>query len=189
MTASPVQAILRRPLPLFMAAMLLLTPVLMSVAVPDAHAADASNPSLVATHGKWSVYTFMEKGHPVCYMLSQPKKSRGNYTRRGDIYALVTDRPADGSKDVFSYIAGYPYKPGSNVTLDVDRKHFTLFTQDDTAWAPDAATDAKIASAIRHGSDMVVKGTSSHGTNTVDTFSLKGSGDSYNAMIKTCAGK
>lgn len=136
--------------------------------------------------GKWSAHVFMEDGHKVCYMASRPTEEQGKYTRRGDVYALITHRPAEGSKNVFSYITGYTYKPGSDVTVTVDGKKFTLFTQDETAWTPDAATDNALANAIRKGSNMVVKGTSSRGTVTTDTFSLKGSGAAHDAISREC---
>lgn len=146
----------------------------------------ASEPRLIATHGKWSAYVFTENGNKVCYMISEPTKHEGNYSRRGPIYALITHRPAEGSRNVFSYIAGYLYREKSDVTLRIDKTNYTLFTQDDTAWAPDAATDGKIAESLRRGSTMVVRGTSSRGTSTTDTFSLSGSTAAHDAITREC---
>lgn len=146
----------------------------------------ADEPRLIETSGDWSAYVFMEDGKKVCYMASQPKKAEGDYTRRGDIFALITHRPGENTKDVFSYITGYSYKPGSDVTVTIDSDKFTLFSQDDTAWASDASTDGKISQAIRKGSKMVIKGVSSRGTQTTDTFSLKGSGAAHSAISKEC---
>lgn len=143
-------------------------------------------PRLLIQDGDWKAYVLVESGQKVCYMVSQPVKEEGKYSQRGDIYALVTHRPAENSVDVFSYIAGYSYKGGAEVKLSIDSRSFTLFTQGDTAWAEDAATDKKISSAIRAGSKMVVVGTSSRGTLTTDTFSLKGSGGAYKAISKEC---
>lgn len=148
----------------------------------------ADEPKLLATEGKWSAYSYVENKKTVCYILSQPAQDEGKYARRGEIYALITNRPSDGSKNVFSYIAGYPYKPGSDVIVEIDGSEFTLFTQDDTAWAPDAATDDKIAQAMAKGSSMVVKGVSARGTSTVDTYSLEGSGAAHKAMTQACDG-
>lgn len=150
-------------------------------------AAMAAEPKLISTHGKWSAYMFVENGNKVCYIASEPVKDEGAYARRGQIYALITNRPAEGSKNVFSYIAGYPYKPATDATVKINDTVFTLFTQDDTAWAPDAATDEKITEALRKGSSLIVKGTSARGTPTVDTFSLDGSGSAHDAMTKECA--
>lgn len=149
-------------------------------------AAYASEPTLLSTHDAWSAYTFKENGNTVCYMASEPIKEEGNYSRRGKIYALITNRPAEGSKNVFSYIAGYPYKEASEAILQIDGTKFSLFTQDESAWAPDAETDGRIANAVRQGSKMIVKGTSRRGTLTTDTFSLKGSSAALDAITKAC---
>lgn len=148
--------------------------------------AQASEPRLIGTFGDWSSYTFKENGNKVCYMASQPQKAEGNYTKRGDIYALITHRPAENTKNVFSYITGYPYKPGGDVTVKANGRTFKLFSQDDTAWTPDAATDNALTSAVRKGSNMVVKGMSKRGTLTTDTYSLRGSGKAYEAISKEC---
>lgn len=146
----------------------------------------ASEPELVSTHGDWSVYKFTENGNKVCYMAATPQKDEGDYSRRGKIYALVTSRPAEGTKNVFSYIAGYPYKDGSEVTVKIGAKSFSLFTQDETAWTADAETDSRLAQALRGGSKMVIKGVSRRGTQTMDTYSLRGSGAAHDAISQKC---
>lgn len=150
--------------------------------------AHAGEPRLLGTYGDWSAYVFTENGNKVCYMASKPKKEEGNYTRRGEIFALITHRPAEGTKNVFSYITGYEYKAGSEATIDIGSNRFVLFTQDETAWAPDAQTDNKIADAIKAGSNMIVKGTSSRGTLTTDTFGLKGSAAAHDKITAECRG-
>ena len=148
--------------------------------------AQNGEPRLLAKYGDWSAYMFIENGSKVCYMISQPKTAQGNYSKRGKIYALITHRPAEGSRDVFSYITGYSYKAGSDASLEVDGTSYTLFTQDETAWAPDAESDRAVSRVIRDGSRMVVKGTSSRGTETTDTFSLKGSSKAYKRISDEC---
>lgn len=148
--------------------------------------ARAEEPRPLGVHGTWQAFVFNEGGEKVCYMASQPTAAKGNYTSRGEIFALVTHRPAEGTRNVFSYITGYDYKPGSDATVKIDGDSFLLFTQDDTAWAPDAETDNKLTDYIRKGSNMVVTGTSSRGTLTTDTFSLRGSGAAYDAISREC---
>lgn len=146
----------------------------------------AVEPQLINTFGAWTAYTFEEKSGKVCYMASQPKKAEGDYTSRGDIFALVTHRPGEDSLNVVSIVAGYPYKENSEVELTIGNKTFTLFTQGDRAWARTAKADAEITEAIRKGSEMVVKGTSSRGTLTTDTYSLRGSNNAYEAISRAC---
>jgi hypothetical protein len=146
----------------------------------------ASEPRLLGEHGDWKAYVFMENNNKVCYMVSQPKKDEGNYSKRGDIFALITHRPAENSRNVFSYIAGYAYQAGSEVTVKVNNQTFKLFTQDDSAWAPDQNTDNRLADSIKRGNALVVQGTSSRGTLTTDTYGLKGSSAAHKAISDEC---
>ncbi|MFP4312991.1 MAG: invasion associated locus B family protein [Alphaproteobacteria bacterium] len=148
--------------------------------------AQSGDPAPLGKFGAWQAFTFMEDGQRVCYMASKPTEMKGKYSRRGDVFALITHRPGEGTKNVFSYITGYSYKPGSDTTVKIDGDSFLLFTQDDTAWAPDAQTDNKLAEYIRKGSKMIVTGTSSRGTLTTDTFSLRGSAAAHDAISKAC---
>lgn len=148
--------------------------------------ASADEPELIGRHGDWTAYKFMEGGNKVCYMASQPKTSKGNYSKRGDVFALVTHRPSENTKNVFSYITGYTYKPDSEVTLEIGSEKFSLFTDNDRAWTQDDSADQALTDALRKGSKMVVKGVSSRGTQTTDNFSLKGTGGAYDAITKEC---
>lgn len=134
----------------------------------------------------WSAFQFTEDGKPACYMASQPKKAEGDYTKRGDIYAIVTHRPSEDRRDEVSIVAGYPYKKDSSVEVAVGDRTFQLFTQDDSAWAPDKDGDRALIQAMIKGTSMVVKGTSSRGTLTTDTYSLRGFTRAYQAISKAC---
>jgi hypothetical protein len=119
-------------------------------------------------------------------MSSQPQKQEGKFTKRGEVFLFVTHSAADGTKDVVSVSAGYPYKENVDVTLKANGRSFALFTQGETAWAREKSADAAISEAIRKGATLTVKGTSKRGTLTTDTYSLKGSGDAYKAISKEC---
>lgn len=148
--------------------------------------AQASEPQLIGTFGDWRAFTFTENGNKVCYMASQPKTAVGNYTQRGEVFALITHRPAEKTRDVFSYIAGYPYKENSLVTIKADGRDFKLFTQDETAWAVDETADKSLSEAVKAGSRLIVEGTSKRGTVTTDTYSLSGSGKAYEKITTEC---
>lgn len=125
-------------------------------------------------HGKWTAYSFKDRGNTVCYMASAPTKQRGDYKKRGEPYALVTNRPATKSKGEVNFVAGYTYKNDSPVTVIINKKKFELFTTDDRAWSPNAQTDADLVKSMVRGSRMTVEGRSSRGTKTTDTYSLSG---------------
>jgi hypothetical protein len=150
------------------------------------HSARAGEQRLMAAYEAWEAYVFTEDNGKVCYMASQPGNAEGKYTKRGDPFALVTHRPADNTRNVFSYIAGYSYKAGSEVALKIDDQEFKLFTQGETAWAQDGETDTKIINALKAGKSMVVSGVSAKGTATKDTYSLKGVTKAYEKITKEC---
>lgn len=141
----------------------------------------------IGDYGGWSAYQFVENGQTTCYMASAPSKDEGDYTNRGKIYARVTHRPAENTKDEVSLLAGYTYLDKSFATATIGNKTFDLFTDKDTAWAPDATTDSQLVRAMKAGQNMVVRGTSSRGTDTKDTYSLIGFTKAYNAISKACA--
>jgi len=173
----PLRTIARRRLPAVAA---------FALGIALASGAQAADPKIIGSFGAWTAYTYAEGSGKVCYMASQPEKAEGDYSRRGDVFALITHRPKEKSLNVISIVAGYPYKKGSDVSLSVDGKEYALFTHGERAWARDSQTDAAIATAIRKGSRMVVKGTSSRGTVTTDTYSLRGSSAALDAISKAC---
>ena len=124
----------------------------------------------------------------ICYIGSLPQKAEGNYTRRGDTYVLATHRPGENVFGEISVEAGYTYKPGSEVEVNVDGQTFKLFTQGGNAWAYDEQADRALVEAMKAGRQMIVKGTSSRGTLTTDTYSLAGFTAAYNAISDACGG-
>ena len=154
--------------------------------VLSAAAASAQDVEYLGTERDWHAFQFEENGNMVCYMASRPTREEGNYTRRDDVFALVTHRPAENSRNVVSFITGYTYLPGSDVTVTIGADSFTLFTEGDTAWARDSDTDQRMVAAMRAGAQMVVRGTSSRNTATTDTYSLFGFTATIDQINQAC---
>ena len=148
--------------------------------------ATAQQPKQIGTYNAWSAFTYQENGGIVCYRVSEPTKDEGDYTRRGKIYTLVTHRPAKKSLGVVSVIAGYQYKEGSEISVNIGGTTYKLFTVDDHAWAATAQEDKQLVEAMKKGSTMVIKGASSRGTETTDTYSLSGFTKAYEEIGKAC---
>lgn len=146
----------------------------------------AETPMQIGDFGNWQALTFQEDGNTGCYMLSSPDRMEGAYKSRGEVYALVTHRPAENTRDVVTIIAGYAYQPESEVTLQIGGQKFQLFTHKDGAWAPDAEQDRALVDAMKGGSTMTVSGVSARGTETTDTYSLTGFSKAYNAINNAC---
>ena len=146
-------------------------------------------PRHIGDYGDWAAYTYKERGKSVCYMASTPKKDEGKYTKRGDIYAVVTHRPNENSFDVVNFVAGYTYKPDSKVEVKIGKETFNLFIADDKAWTLTSQDDKKLVNAMKRGERMIVNGVSSKGTKTKDTYSLKGFMRAYKAISAKCGKK
>lgn len=147
-------------------------------------------PKLLGRYGDWSAYTYKENGKNVCYMASTPKRDEGKYTQRGDIYAVVTHRPGEKSFDVVNFVAGYTYKKGSKVEIKIGKETFNnIFTDADKAWTLTEKDDQALVAAMKRGQRMIVKGVSSRGTQTKDTYSLSGFTRAYKVISAKCGKK
>jgi invasion protein IalB len=149
------------------------------------HPAAAQQRSL-GTFGDWTAVVDGSGSKRLCYVGSEPKKSEGKYTSRGNIHLLVTHRPADKVTGEVSVTTGYTYAEGKDAEVDIDGKSFKLFTRGSNAWAYDVAADRELIAAMKAGRTMVVRGTSSRGTLTTDSYSLAGFTAAMNAIDKAC---
>lgn len=140
----------------------------------------------LGSFGEWAAFTRTEGNAKVCYMGSSPQKMLPAEVRRGDVYVLVTHRPTEKSLGIISIEAGYSFKPESQVEVTVSGMGvFKLYTSGGQAWAY-SNEDPKLVAAMKAGGSMVVKGTSSRGTVTTDTYSLVGFTAAYQAIDKAC---
>jgi Invasion associated locus B (IalB) protein len=167
-----------RRLPSAMAAMILAAGYFSS--------AEAADPTAIGRYGAWQALTFDEGGSKGCYVFSEPKQMEGKYSSRGKVYTLVTHRPGSKQLNVVTIIAGYTYKPESEVVVEIGDETFKLFTDKGTAWTPTADSDQRMVDAMKNGSEMKVHGISARDTETVDTYSLQGFTKAYSAINEAC---
>jgi hypothetical protein len=153
-----------------------------------ASAALAVQPQRVAVSGHWSVFRVGSGASSECFAYSVPTKSEGKYTTRGEVMVQVTHRPKQRVRDEISFTAGYTFKSGSALAVEVDGKKFELFTHEDRAYARDAASDRALAESMMKGNQMIARGTSSRGTQTIDRYSLTGFTRAHQTLDKACSG-
>jgi len=140
----------------------------------------------------WSIFQAGTDAQRMCWIVSQPtqkaafRNGKSVSVQRGDIFLMVAIRPADGVKGEVSFLSGYPFKKGSEVKASVGTDDFTMFTEDQAAWAPSAEDDAALVNAFRKGANAKIEGVSSRGTKTVDTFSLSGFTAALDAAVELC---
>jgi hypothetical protein len=135
--------------------------------------AAANEPTLIGVFNDWRAYTFEDTGGKICYVVSVPKKEEGNYTRRGDVFFLVTHRPSSNVFGEISTITGYTYKEGSEPQATIGGQAFSFYAEGDAAWVR-RNQESDLLTAMKKGANMVVTGLSSRGTKTSDTYSLSG---------------
>ncbi|MGI9420737.1 MAG: invasion associated locus B family protein [Geminicoccaceae bacterium] len=153
-----------------------------------AGAAAAQTPYSLGSYTDWNVWELDEGGQKICYIVSEPKKQAGTYTRRGKPAILVTRRPTPAVTDEVSVQPGYTYLEGSSVSLAVGQNQFTLFTRGAHAWTKDETEDRTLIDVMKRGESMVVQGESIKNTTSTDTYSLLGFTKAYNAMVAACSG-
>ena len=134
----------------------------------------------------WAAFAEGEGKNLACMAVSKPKKSEGNYSKRGDVFAIITHLPGQKKWNEFSVVAGYNYKTNSNPEILIDQKKFQLFTSGSRAWSFSPSDDEKIINFLKKSIKMKVVGTSSRGTITTDTFSLMGFSKAYKRINEAC---
>lgn len=147
----------------------------------------ASTPVLIGEYSDWVAYSYKDSNGIVCYMASSPKKDEGKYTQRGDIYTIVTHRPKEKTFNVVNFVAGYDFKQGSKITVKIGNTTIDkFFTDQDKAWTLSEKIDTQVVEAMKKGDRMIVEGTSSRGTKTKDTYSLRGFMAAHKAITAKC---
>lgn len=152
-------------------------------------AAAQESTNVVGTATDWSIFT--EADPKECWGVSPPKETVNSRdgqpvsVRRGDILLFVTFRPDSNAGEV-SFTGGYPFAPGSTVSITVDGQTYELFTEGEWAWAASPADDATLLAALKKGTTAVLTARSGKGTQTQDTFSLRGFTAAMEEAAKRC---
>ena len=135
----------------------------------------------------WNAHRFTEEGSRVCTMWSQPTKAQGKYTRRGEVFALVSHRPAEKQIGVVWFEMGYPFAADRELSVAIDAGKPVLLPVNGSIAEHDSPEVSRgLVRKMRAGARMVVTGRSQRGTETVDTYSLAGFTASYEAISKAC---
>jgi invasion protein IalB len=140
--------------------------------------AGASAQQEVGVFKAWKAFTQDDPDGKLCFVASQPTDSKYSQkiSDRDAAFFMITSIPAKSIRNEASTIIGYPFAPNSTVTVDIDGKKFSMFTnesQGDTAWAVVEQQEALVA-AMKSGTRMTVEGKSRRGTISTDSYSLSG---------------
>ena len=104
---------------------------------------------------------------------------------RGDFYVLVY-KNIGSPETVVQIEAGYDYKMGKDIIVNIDQGEYIFYTTDELPGAAWTKDDNKVIFAMKKGLDLIVTGESSRGTITNDVYTLKGFTASFNKLTKDC---
>ena len=155
---------------------------------PAAAVAGGVEPVLIGQFGTWGAYTATPNGKKVCFALAKPTSSKTNPPNRprDPAYAFVSTRPSEKVFNEVSVMIGYALKPGSESIIEVGGGSYAMYTQGDGLWIKNAAEEERMVEAMRRAPDAIVKGISAKGTETTDTFSLKGLSQALDRIAQDC---
>ena len=147
-----------------------------------------AEPTLIGQFGTWGAYSAAPNGKKVCFALAKPSSSKTNPPNRprDPAYAFVSTRPAEKVANEVSVMIGYTLKQGSESSLEVGGASYSMYTQGDGLWIKNAAEEERMVEAMRKSADAVVKAVSAKGTETADTFSLKGLAQALDRLAQDC---
>jgi hypothetical protein len=145
-------------------------------------------PTLVGQFGDWGAYVANNAGKQICYALAKPSSQATQPPNRprDPAYIFVSTRPSENVRNEVSIVIGYPFKPGSEASVDIGQAKYAMYTQADGAWIKNAAEEARMVDTMRRGADLVVSGESGKGTNSTDRYNLRGLSQALDRVAQEC---
>lgn len=156
-----------------------------------AWAQGAAAPTLVGTFDTWSMFSYngTYKGNTpgkICYIYAEPADMKPPSLDHGRVSFSITTSPTQGVPNESSFVVGYALKEQSPVTVDIDGRKFTMFTEGDSAWLINTAEEPQLLDAMKSGSNMTVSAQSRRGNQTTYKYSLDGVTAAADKMIDEC---
>jgi hypothetical protein len=136
--------------------------------------------------GDWEALATASKDK-TCYALGAPqKRTPEGKLKDATANIFVSTRPGEGVRNEVAINLGYPTKDNSPASADIDGDAFDLVTMGTNAWLKNPAKEKEFVEALKSGAKLVVKASSSKGTATSDTYSLKGLSDALSRVQQEC---
>ena len=129
--------------------------------------------------GKWNFIL----ADSYCYIGSYPIETEIPEGKKRDQAYILVYRMNNSEDAIIQVEAGYPYDSKKSVEVTIDKKLYNFVSDEGSAWTEN---DIKVISSMKKGLVLSVKGQSSRGTKTKDTYSLKGFTAAYNKLFKDC---
>src|ERR1041384_1550379 len=97
---------------------------------PPPPAPGGGQPSLLGQFGEWGAYTANSAGKKICYALAKPSSSATEPANgpREPAYTFISTRPSENVRNEISIVVGYPFKPGSEASVDIGSSKYAMYT-------------------------------------------------------------
>jgi hypothetical protein len=143
----------------------------------------------LGTHRFWTAWKGADANGVICYVSSQPQTSVTDPAGRprGEIHFLIIHRKGLGTRNEVQTLVGYPLGSSTTPQAVVDGRGYDMVIEGEAAWLASTADEDAFVEALKRGTEMVVRGTSTRGTNTTDTYSLSGVTAAMDAIDAACA--
>lgn len=153
----------------------------------------AAKPTLIGTFNDWQTWSYTGPYHgtgegKVCYIYAEPEKMEPQRLDHGRVSFSIASAPSQGIQAEANFVVGYTMREQSSVTVTVDGRKFTMFTQGDSAWLLNKDEEPELLAAMKAGSNMTVSAVSGRGNNTSYEYSLSGVTAAADKMTAECAG-
>jgi Invasion associated locus B (IalB) protein len=159
--------------------------------------ATAAAPTNLGTFDKWTAWKGSDANGVICYIAAKPDSALPKGANRDPIHFLVINRIGLGTRDEVQTLVGYPMKKGGVFSANIDGNVYKMISVDDdpktavkenyAAWLADPKQEPAFVAAMKAGSSLIVKATSTRGTDTTDTYSLKGVTAAMQKIQSSCS--
>jgi invasion protein IalB len=185
--AGPIAARMNTRFPGFLAIALLLGWSATMAAETKKTPPAAASPKPIGKFEDWTAATHSESGQTVCYAFTRVQSSAPTLPGRGAVVLTVTQRPS--GRDSVAIETGLSYAANATVTVQVNQTGLEFYT-DPSSPRNAFARDGKAAvAAFTKGSRAIARSPNPNPKEVTDTFSLKGFGQAYAAIVKACPAK
>lgn len=147
----------------------------------------SEKPEQLGSYGEWGAYAAQNGRSRTCYALGQPRERAPKAKLKDSAaYIFISTRPAENIHNEVAINLGYPTKDGSSAIADIDGDAYELITKGANAWVKDQSREREFVGALRGGSKLIVKASSSRGTSTTDSYSLRGLSEALARAVQEC---
>lgn len=147
----------------------------------QAPAGQAAAPRALGTFDGWRAFEAGPNNAKICYLTARPTRSdsRPANAQRGEISLVIAHHQNPRRNDEFTMNVGYPARDGGEIEIGRAKVALSTLAQANaqSLWAREADGDRLVVNALRTAAGnttAAVRGTSSRGTETTDTFALAG---------------